>query len=271
MDILVGELARLYGLSSQSLHYYEEKGILNPHRSVTNGYRYYETTDLSRLGSIKKYRNAEFSLPDGLELYENATDWEIANYYQKQKEKLWLEIERKQYLMRQIDEDLALYTRYQRIGNKFLEENLEGFMCFESAGTQIIFQDNNKRKEATDWFKNIMYTYASYLYYIDEKTMDVREVTYGMVSSKLMARYLKLNHTESVSIIDNGIFLTSVMNTEHDGAPEDYIIKCLSYVGEHGYKLIGKPFSRTIFIYTIDDKSRKSYNIFYLPVKKIHK
>ena len=28
MDILVGDLAKLFGLSSQTLHYYEEKEIL---------------------------------------------------------------------------------------------------------------------------------------------------------------------------------------------------------------------------------------------------
>lgn len=268
MEILVGELAKLYGISNQLLHYYEDKGILNPQRSSTNGYRYYETTDLSKLGSIKKYRNAEFTLPEGLKLYENSTEWEVASYYQKQKEKLWFEIERKQYVMKCLDEDLALYTRYQHIGSKFLEEELEGFMCFESAGTQIIFQDNNKRKEATEWFKNIMYTNAAYIYHINDETMNVNEISYGMISSKLMARYLKLDKTDNVSYIDDGMFLTSVMNTEYDGSPEEYILKCLQYVKENKYKLTGNPFSRTIFIYVNDSKERRSYNIFYLPVKR---
>lgn len=271
MEILVGDLAKIYGLSSQSLHYYEEKGILNPQRSVTNGYRYYEASDLSRLASVKKYRNAEFSLPEGLFLFEEADDWEVAYHYQKQKEKIWHEIERKQHLMMQIDEDLALYTRYQRIGSKFLEEELDGFMRFESAGTQIIFQDNNKRKEATPWFKNIIYTFASYMYYIDKKNKDVKQITYGMMSSKMMAKYLQLEQTENVCLIEEGPFLTSVMNTDKDGSLEGYIEKCLAYIKDKNYELRGNPFSRTIFLFSNNEKVRNSYNIFYLPIKKTNK
>lgn len=267
MEILVGELAKLYGLSSQTLHYYEEKGMLNPSRSVTNGYRYYEASDISRLGSIKKYRNAEFSLPDGVFLIEDADDWEVATCYQKQKENIRLEIERKQHLMYQMDEDLALYTRYQRIGNKFLEEELDGFMRFESAGAQIIFQNNSKRKEATPWFKNIMYTFASYMYYIDKNSNDVKDITYGMICSKLMAKYLQLDKTESVTNINKGLFLTSVMNTDIDGNLEEYIHKCLTYIKDKNYELRGNPFCRTIFLYANSEKLRKSYNIFYIPIK----
>ena len=268
MEILVGELAKLYGLSSQTLHYYEEKGVLNPNRSLTNGYRYYEASDISRLGSIKKYRNAEFSLPEGVFLFEEADDWDIATYYQKQKEKIRKEIERKQHLMIQIDDDLSLYNRYQRIGNRFIEEELDGFMRFESLRAERIFQNNKKSKEATPWFKNILYTFASYMYYIDENITEVKEITYGMVCSNLMAKYLELEKTRSVINIHKGLFLTSVMNTDVDGSLEEYINKCLTYVKENNYELRGNPFCRTIFLFTNSERNRKSYNFFYITIKK---
>lgn len=271
MDILVGELAKLYGLSSQTLHYYEDKGILKPKRSTTNGYRYYETSDLSRLGSIKKYRNADFGLSEGLKLLEDATESEIAKYYQKQKEKLWKEIQQKQLLVKQLDDDLVLYSRYKVIGSEFVEEELEGFVRFESVGTEIIFQDPKMRREATSWFKNIMYTHASYMYYVDESKFRFKHRTYGIAATKSTASYLQLEKSDSVSTIDGGLFLTSVMNTKSDGCTEDYINKCIEYVKTNGYLLRGNPFSRIIFIISKRDKVDYMYNVFYIPVKRSKK
>lgn len=41
MEIIVSDLAKLYGISNQTLHYYEDKNILHPKRNVINNYRYY--------------------------------------------------------------------------------------------------------------------------------------------------------------------------------------------------------------------------------------
>ena len=41
----IGEIAALYGISTDVLRYYEELGILVPRRA-TNGYRVYRTEDL---------------------------------------------------------------------------------------------------------------------------------------------------------------------------------------------------------------------------------
>lgn len=269
MEILVGELAKLYGLSSQTLHYYEEKGILKPYRNIQNGYRYYEAVDLSRLGGVKKYRNAEFSLQDGAMLCKEATDFELVAAYSKQKEKLWNEIERKQKLIKQLDKDLALYNRYQQIGNTILEEEIEGFVRFESKGTEIIFQDSNMRKEAIPWFENIMYTFPFYTYYINNKTFQVEDITYGMGAEKAMAKYLGLEVTENVKVIEGGLFLTSVVNTDIDGTLQECMNRCLSYIKANDYKLIGRPFSKVVFIFTTQSGERKAYTELFLPVKKI--
>lgn len=85
MDILVSDLAKLLGLSNQTLHYYENKKILNPKRDIMNSYRYYDAADLSLLGSIKKYRNAGFSLSETMMLCHNSDELDIISQYNKQK------------------------------------------------------------------------------------------------------------------------------------------------------------------------------------------
>ncbi|MBT9778196.1 MerR family transcriptional regulator [Clostridium sp. MCC353] len=57
----IGELAKLYGISTDVLRYYEELGILVPRRA-SNGYRVYRTEDLWCLNVIRDLRGLGFSM-----------------------------------------------------------------------------------------------------------------------------------------------------------------------------------------------------------------
>ena len=57
----IGEIAALYGISTDVLRYYEELGILVPRRA-TNGYRVYRTEDLWCLNIIRDLRGLGFSM-----------------------------------------------------------------------------------------------------------------------------------------------------------------------------------------------------------------
>lgn len=249
MDILVSDLAKLFGLSNQTLHYYEEKNILTPKRNVMNGYRYYEASDLSLLGSIKKYRNAKFSLNETMELCDNSNEWDIISKYHNQKKLLWREIEEKQYIINQIDEDLSLYMRYKEIGNTIVIENLEGFLRFESTDREIIFQNQKMRKEATPWFKNIFHTCASEMFYIDRKSKKILNGTYGMLVTIPTAKFLNLTLTENVEKIKGGNFVTSTINTNYDIDIEKALFDCIDYIDNNNLTMRGVPFTKTIFVY----------------------
>lgn len=57
----IGEISRLYQISTDSLRYYEELGILTPQRA-TNGYRRYHIRDLWRLNVIRDLRELGSSM-----------------------------------------------------------------------------------------------------------------------------------------------------------------------------------------------------------------
>ena len=59
----IGEVARLLGLTTQALRFYEQEGVVTPKKSE-NGTRYYDEDQLILLLSFKKYRLADFSVQD---------------------------------------------------------------------------------------------------------------------------------------------------------------------------------------------------------------
>lgn len=65
-DYKIGEVAKLLGLTTQALRFYEQEGVVNPRKSE-NGTRYYTFDELHKLLSFKKYRMAEFTVQDIVE------------------------------------------------------------------------------------------------------------------------------------------------------------------------------------------------------------
>lgn len=57
----IGEVAAQAGVSVDALRFYEEKGLIKPHRAA-NGYRYYSEQALQLVGYIKLAQQLGFSL-----------------------------------------------------------------------------------------------------------------------------------------------------------------------------------------------------------------
>jgi DNA-binding transcriptional MerR regulator len=62
MEYTIQKLAKMAGVSSRTLRYYDQEGILKPARINSSGYRIYGRMEIDRLQQILFYRELEFSI-----------------------------------------------------------------------------------------------------------------------------------------------------------------------------------------------------------------
>jgi DNA-binding transcriptional MerR regulator len=72
-SLRIGEVAKLTGLSADTLRYYEKLGLFKPGRS-TAGLRFYTERDLSSLHFIQRAKSMNFSLDEIAQLLEMRGD-----------------------------------------------------------------------------------------------------------------------------------------------------------------------------------------------------
>ena len=64
MKYSISQLSKLAGVSSRTLRYYEEIGLLLPREKGENGYRYYDLQQVDRLQQIMFYRSFDMELEE---------------------------------------------------------------------------------------------------------------------------------------------------------------------------------------------------------------
>ncbi len=264
MNILVGDLAKLFGISSQSLHYYEKIGILKPEKDIVNDYRYYNISDFSKLGALRKLRNADFSMYDSLDIFNSKNYNEVIDKYNQKKQELLEDIEKKQKVIEKLNYATHLYEKYNTYGSKIYIEQLPSFLRFESADTHIIFQNKKMKTEAMPWFISILHTFSCQMfYYNDCEKSSFSHFTHGMITDVDTAKYLNLKVTENVMHIDGGNFICCLFESGQDSnVVKSKIQQSLEFAKSNNIKIRGNPCAINIFSY----QDKKFFNQILIPI-----
>ncbi|MFJ5758471.1 MerR family transcriptional regulator [Neobacillus sp. NPDC093182] len=141
MEYTIQKLASLAGVSTRTLRYYDEIGILKPARINSSGYRIYGQEEVNRLQQILFYRELGVGL-DSIKEIVTAPSFDGAKALREHREKLLEKREQLDLLIVNVDKTIALTEGRITMSNK---EKFEGFK-------KKMIEDNEKKygKEIRD-------------------------------------------------------------------------------------------------------------------------
>lgn len=270
MHILVSNISKVYGMSKQNLYYYESRGILKPIRDVANGYRYYDTPDLQKLGTIKKMRNAGFPLSMGSDIQEGISSADLQNAYFERKKELYEDIRALLRIVHQLDEDSVVWAQYSQRGSNWYIESYSERVRFEFYDEDSVMVDPVLREKAEPWFKNVFFTSASYMYYTDENG-QFSSVSRGLITTRQLAYELNIPIAEDIQILPAGKYATATFHIT--GSEGDFSQKLLpeiyrSYKHDLPFKSAGPLFARVVQLFKNQNMTYEYYVQAYTLLKE---
>ena len=123
MEYTIQKLANLAGVSTRTLRYYDEIGILKPARINSSGYRIYGQEEVNTLQQILFYRELGVGL-DSIKDIVTAPSFDGAKALREHREKLLEKKERLDLLIANVDKTIAVTEGRITMSNK---EKFEGF------------------------------------------------------------------------------------------------------------------------------------------------
>lgn len=134
MEYTVQKLGKLAGISTRTLRYYDEIGILKPARINSSGYRIYGQAEVDRLQQILFYRELGVSL-NSIRDIVTAPSFDGANALREHREKLLEKRQQLDMLIANVEKTIAVTEGRIKMADN---EKFEGFK-------QKIIDDNEKK------------------------------------------------------------------------------------------------------------------------------
>ena len=134
MEYTVQKLGRMAGVSTRTLRYYDEIGILKPARINSSGYRIYGKAEVDRLQQILFYRELGVSLEGIMDIIASPS-FDPARALREHRESLLAKREQLDLLIANVDKTLAAAEGRIEMSDR---EKFEGFK-------QKLIDDNEKK------------------------------------------------------------------------------------------------------------------------------
>lgn len=106
MTYTIKEIADLAGVTTRTLRYYDEIGLLGPADTGDNGYRYYDQDSLLQLQQILFFRELDVPLRD-IQLFMSRPDFNLLEALEKHREALQRRAQRLEKLIDTVDQTIA--------------------------------------------------------------------------------------------------------------------------------------------------------------------
>lgn len=156
MEYTVQKLGQIAGISTRTLRYYDEIGILKPARINSSGYRLYGPVEVDLLQQILFYRELDMAL-DSIKDIVTDSSFDAAKALKEHREKLLIKKERLDLLILNIDKtinsskgriDMTDNEKFNGFKQKLVDENEKkyGDEIREKYGDETIDKSNNKVK-----------------------------------------------------------------------------------------------------------------------------
>ncbi|MGG0718288.1 MerR family transcriptional regulator [Robertmurraya massiliosenegalensis] len=154
MEYTVQKLAQLAGVSSRTLRYYDEIGILSPARTNSSGYRIYGQKEVDRLQQILFYRELGIALETIKEIITSPT-FDAEQALKEHREQLLEKRKRLDLLITNVEKTIASsegrmtmsdQEKFEGFKKKMVEENEQkyGKEIREKYGEEAVNQSNAK-------------------------------------------------------------------------------------------------------------------------------
>lgn len=264
---LIGDVAQLFNISSDTLRYYEKEGILAPKKDV-NGYRYYGMDDIIRIIDIMFYRGLDIAIKDIASITTSMDMGSIINIMNENEEIIAEKMKKLQKLQEKLKTAKQRFIAAdQELGHYKIvaTPDMKYDLVHEQDHENIVEVMQRYKKINANWIDSLLFAI-----YLDRDTLvekkSFADSKYGIivVNSKSSNLALKEQYHGFKSFMAKE-YLYTVIRTTYDKKENEYITQALKWLETNGRECIGDLIGRYLAT-SYEGQSTMDYYEIWIPI-----
>lgn len=269
MQYKIGDVARILGISTDLLRYYEKKGVVTPTKDKQNDYRYYDTWDINFLIDCLWFKNFGFSIPQIAYMVTDCCYMDLIPLLEEKQDELMDSIHQQELLLKRLKQHSAQVLRVKEFMGKCNIEPCPDVICFLNRYDTAYNNNSELQKLSKQWLE-----YMPFLQRYFEMTLapDGTHAQHYAWGYSLEKEYVEeffvpvkppVRHMPSVECIHSA-FKSSGKNAF---SPK-HINYLFDYAAREGYAAAGDARGNLVCS-ILDDGVLSGYFEVWLPVRKL--
>lgn len=191
MGLNIGKVSKLFGISPETLRYYENEGFLFPKKNPQNGYREYDFEDIFLLTDLLFYRDIGIPIKDIREIFHGMGVNEITDLISEKKSEIQEKIHRYQDSLIKLENWEQLHKESLEFYEKYDIRPMPAALCKkDSYGNYVnslfTFQKGLRSNQSLDFF-------LTFSFYCNLNSKEAPSISHYIVLDKSVSQNLNFD------------------------------------------------------------------------------
>lgn len=267
MQYRISKIARILGISSQAIHFYEKKGVLKVTKDEVTGYRTFQSLDIGTLLRCRTYAQFGLNLNDAAALINDYDVKETHAHLLAQEGYLEREIERMERSLYRLRELNDIIARCEKEAGQCRLQTHPGIYRIDYHHNGVLNEDPKLLKLFSEWSQMVPLSFVSLHVPLQSLLQTDQDYYVGMGVMEDDAAFLGIRESAFVKHVPSGSAVRSILRIQ--GQADIIGIRefqyMLDYAHHKGLKPINDLFTRMVIVTQRSSECVRFYELF-LPV-----
>lgn len=242
----IGEVAKLFGVSTDTLRYYEKAGLLSANKNKENGYRYYSYDEIVKIMDILFFRNMELPIKEIKRIITRLDINDIKNILYQNQDIVENRIQNLMKLQKLINQATSQYKLCEELVGKFKIVTAPTFKYKLISGQTKDLVTIIRKYKKEDWMNDrIQYT----LFVSQEELLtnpNFCSAQIGISVEEQNVFVLSKSEQNELSSLSEAEYLYTVIGTSYLEERNEMLNNALNFLKATGRKVNGPMIGRYI-------------------------
>lgn len=264
----IGEIAKMLGISSETIRNYEKKGLIDPYKEEETNYRYYDIVQINHLLNLQKYQKYGYSLHEIGKIMNDCTMHELEMSLEAKEQDLLNEAFYMNLKLNSIHTMITCMLQAQNAKQGFILGQRPALYRMNYQQNYELIIDEQVQSELVKWLKYADLPFMSGTIRPGDIENGKRHFEFGFCLDKKTAEFLGVKENNIVKYYESCPAIIFYYEATPYNDIADTSKRIVEYAREHNLRISGESISRVIFAKWIQEDYFISHLV-WIPYEKI--
>ena len=265
----IGEIAKMLGISSETIRNYEKKGLIKPYKEEESRYRFYDIIQINYLMSLQRLQKFGYTLHEIGDIMKTESIPEMEESLREKEKRILREAFYTQLKLDSIHANLSCMRQAQNAKQGCFLGYRPALYRMNYQKNHELIQEEEVQNELMKWLKYSDLTFMSGSVSLEHLIHGENEFDFGFCIDKKTAEFLEIKESEVVKFYKSCPAIIFYYEAKANVDFQETVKMLLDFAKENHLVIDGESVSRVLLARWQDEESYFISHLVWVPYKKI--